>query len=136
MLCTWPREKACRNIRQRVREVARSFPSNGHVDVVIQKLNPVLNAWCTYFRVGNSNRTFHTVDWTIRSELQLRLRRKHQCRGQSGQDAPWHPVNGAYNIACSRRDMLAYGFTRRTGLLACEVRIRALVKPRGPSHFA
>ena len=31
MLCMWPREKACRNIRQRVREVARSFPSNGRV---------------------------------------------------------------------------------------------------------
>jgi len=28
--------RACRNIRQRVREVARRFPSNGRVDVVIQ----------------------------------------------------------------------------------------------------
>ena len=46
---------------------------------VIQKLNPVLNGWCTYFRVGNSNRTFHKVDWAVRSELQLWLRRKHQC---------------------------------------------------------
>src|ERR1700730_16668740 len=80
MLCMWPREKACRNIRQRVREVARSFPSNGRVDVVIQKLNPVLNGWCTYFRVGNSNWTFHKVDWAVRSELQLWLRRKHQVR--------------------------------------------------------
>ena len=66
-------------IRQRLREVVRSFPSNGRVDLVIQKLNPVLNGWCTYFRVGNSNRTFHKVDWAVRSELQLWLRRKHQC---------------------------------------------------------
>ncbi len=80
MLYMWPREKACRNIRQRVREVVRSFPSNGRVDVVIRKLNPVLNGWCTYFRVGNSNRTFHKVDWAVRSEMQLWLRRKHQCR--------------------------------------------------------
>ena len=80
MLLMWPREKACRNIRQRVREVVRSFPSNGQVGVVIQKLNPILNGWCTYFRVGNSNRTFHKVDWAVRSELQLWLRRKHQCR--------------------------------------------------------
>ena len=80
MLCMLPREKACRNIRQRVREVARSFPSNGHVDVVIKKLNPVLNGWCTYFRVGSNNCTFHKVDWAVRSELQLWLRRKHQCR--------------------------------------------------------
>ena len=79
MLLMWPREKACRNIRQRVREVVRSFPSNGQVGIVIQKLNPILNGWCTYFRVGNSNRTFHKVDWDVRSELQLWLRRKHQC---------------------------------------------------------
>jgi len=80
MLCMWPREKARRNIRQRVREVTRSFPSNGHVDLLIQKLNPVLNGWCTYFRVGNSNWPFHKVDWAVRSELQLWLRRKHQVR--------------------------------------------------------
>jgi RNA-directed DNA polymerase len=79
MLLMWPREKACRNIRQRVREAVRSFPSNGQVGVVSQKLNPILNGWCTYFRVGNSNRTFHKVDWAVRSELQLWLRRKHQC---------------------------------------------------------
>jgi RNA-directed DNA polymerase len=79
MLLMWPREKACRNIRQRIREVVRCFPSNGQIGVVIQKLNPILNGWCTYFRVGNSNRTFHKVDWAVRSELQLWLRRKHQC---------------------------------------------------------
>jgi hypothetical protein len=39
--------------------------------MVIQKLNPVLNGWCTYFRVGNSNWTFHKVDWAVRSELKL-----------------------------------------------------------------
>jgi RNA-directed DNA polymerase len=79
MLLMWPREKACRNIRQRIREVVRCFPSNGQIGVAIQKLNPILNGWCTYFRVGNSNRTFHKVDWAVRSELQLWLRRKHQC---------------------------------------------------------
>jgi group II intron reverse transcriptase/maturase len=78
-LLMWPREKACRHIRQRVREVVRSFPWNGALGLVIQKLNPVLNGWCIYFRVGNSNRTFHKVDWAVRSEMQLWLRRKHQC---------------------------------------------------------
>jgi len=78
-LLLWPREKSCRNIRHRVREVVRSFRSNERLDVVIKKLNPVLNGWCTYFRVGNSNRVFHKVDWAVRSELQLWLRRKHRC---------------------------------------------------------
>ena len=47
MLYIWPREKACRHIRQRVREVVRSFASNVQVGMVIQKLNPILNGWCT-----------------------------------------------------------------------------------------
>lgn len=83
LLYMWPREKSCRNIRQRVREVVRSFPSSERLDVVIKKLNPVLIGWCTYFRVGNSSRVFHEVDWAVRSELQLWLRRKHQCDWRS-----------------------------------------------------
>jgi len=86
----WPREKACRHIRQRVREVVRSFPWNGALGLVIQKLNPVLNGWCTYFRVGNSNRTFHKVDWTVRSAMQLWLRRKHQCAWRTAQQRWGH----------------------------------------------
>jgi RNA-directed DNA polymerase len=89
MLLMWPRSKACCNIRQRTREVVRSLPSNGPVDAVIRKLNPVLNGWCTYFRVGNSNRTFHKIDWAVRSELQLWLRRKHRC--------PWRTARGRWN---------------------------------------
>ncbi len=84
-LLLWPREKACGHIRQRVREVVRSIAWNGQVGVVIQKLNPILNGWCTYFRVGNSNRAFHKVDWAVRSEMQLWLRRKHQCAWRTAQ---------------------------------------------------
>jgi RNA-directed DNA polymerase len=78
LLYMWPRKKACQHIRDRVREVVRSFPSSVSISEVIRKLNPVLNGWCTYFRVGNSNRIFHQVDWAVLSELQLWLRRKHQ----------------------------------------------------------
>jgi len=63
--------------------------SSERLDVVIRKLNPVLNGWCTYFRVGNSNRVFHAIDWTVRSELQLWLRRKHRCSWRSAKGR-WH----------------------------------------------
>jgi len=84
-LMMWPRDKACRHIRQRVREVVRSYPSDGPVGMLIRKLNLILNGWCTYFRVGNSNRIFHKVDWAVRRELHLWLRRKHQCTWRSAQ---------------------------------------------------
>ena len=78
LLYMWPRKKACQHIRDRVREVVRSFPSSATIGEVTRKLNPTLNGWCTYFRVGNSNRIFHQIDWAVQSELQLWLRRKHQ----------------------------------------------------------
>jgi len=78
-LYLWPCSKARKHIAQRVRQTVRSFRSSERLDVVVRKLNLVLNGWCTYFRVGNSNRVFHTIDWAVRSELQLWLRRKHSC---------------------------------------------------------
>jgi group II intron reverse transcriptase/maturase len=88
-LYLWPCQKAQRNIAERVRQTVRSFRSSDRLDVVIQKLNPVLNGWCTYFRAGNSNRVFHQVDWMVRSEVQLWLRRKHQCSWRSAK-RHWH----------------------------------------------
>jgi group II intron reverse transcriptase/maturase len=78
-LLMWPRAKACRQLAERVRRTVRSVPSAATLSTVIQKLNPVLNGWCTYFRVGNSNRVFHATDWMVRGEVQLWLRRKHRC---------------------------------------------------------
>jgi len=88
-LYLWPCQKAQRNIAHRVRKTVRSFRSSERLDVVIRKLNRVLNGWCTYFRVGNSNRVFHEVDWMVRSELQLWLRRKHACSWRSAKGR-WH----------------------------------------------
>lgn len=78
-LYLWPRTKAKKHIAERVRQTVRSVPSSLPLEAVIRKLNPVLWGWCTYFRIGNSNRVFHEVDWKVRSEVQLWLRRKHQC---------------------------------------------------------
>ncbi|MFN9436202.1 MAG: group II intron reverse transcriptase/maturase, partial [Planctomycetota bacterium] len=85
----WPRQKARGNILQRVRDTVRSFRSSERLDQVIKKLNPILIGWCTYFRVGHSNRVFHKIDWADRQELQLWLRRKHRCSWRTAQSR-WH----------------------------------------------
>lgn len=85
----WPRQKARGNILQRVRDTVRSCRSSERLDQVIKKLNPILIGWCTYFRVGHSNRVFHKIDWAVRQELQLWLRRKHRCSWQHAQGR-WH----------------------------------------------
>ena len=90
-LFLWPRSKAQKNIAERARQAVRSIPSNQTLEAVIRKVNRVLTGWCTYFRVGNSNRVFHEVDWKVRSELQLWLRRKHQCS--------WRQARGRWGYA-------------------------------------
>jgi group II intron reverse transcriptase/maturase len=77
-LYLWPRAKAVKAIAMKMREAVRSVPSSGRLVDVVKRANPVLIGWCTYFRVGNSNRVFHKVDHMVRSEVQLWLRRKHR----------------------------------------------------------
>jgi group II intron reverse transcriptase/maturase len=89
LLYLWPRTKAQKHIAERVRNAVRSVPSTENLDVVIRKLHPVLTGWCTYFRIGNSNRVFHDVDWKVRSEVQLWLRRKHTCSWRRAKKR-WH----------------------------------------------
>jgi len=94
-LYLWPCSKARRHVAERVRQTVRSFRSSEQLDVVVRALNPVLNGWCTYFRVGHSNRVFHTIDWAARSELQLWLRRKHSCSWRTARNRwPYHFLHG------------------------------------------
>jgi RNA-directed DNA polymerase len=77
-LYMWPRAKTIAHLAERVREVMHSIPSSRQLGDLIVALNPVLVGWCTYFRVGNSNRVFHKVDRGVRDQIALWLRRKHQ----------------------------------------------------------
>lgn len=91
-LYLWPSAKARKSISRRVREKVRSFHSSQSLAEVIPALNRVLIGWCTYFRVGNSNRVFHKVDWMVRREIQLWLRRKHRCS--------WRRAKKRWNYRC------------------------------------
>ena len=77
-LYMWACAKAVSHFGERLRQTVRSVSSTGSLKEVIKKLNPVLIGWCTYFRIGNSNRVFHKTDWQTRSEIQRWLRRKYR----------------------------------------------------------
>jgi RNA-directed DNA polymerase len=95
----WPRAKAVGQIAERVRTAVRSVPSVQNLDVLIGKLNPILNGWCTYFRVGHSNRVFHKVDWQVRDQVQLWLRRKHQIPWSTAKQRwSYHLLHGQHRL--------------------------------------
>lgn len=77
-LYLWPSAKAVKHLGERIREVIRDTPTSERLHQLIRRLNPILIGWCTYFRVGHSNRVFHRVDWYVRITVQIWLRRKYQ----------------------------------------------------------
>lgn len=88
-LYLFPRQRAVKHVGDRAREVVRFIPSSGTLGDVIKKLNPVLIGWCTYFRIGNSSRIFHKVDYLVREQVTIWLRRKYQCT--------WKRARGRWN---------------------------------------
>ena len=78
-LYMWPRKKAQQHIRQRIKEIVQTTPYSSTLEDLRVRLNPVLIGWCTYFRVGNSNRVFHKIDQVTRDQVHIWLRRKHGC---------------------------------------------------------
>jgi group II intron reverse transcriptase/maturase len=59
----WPSPKAMKRVRERVHELTnvRSRQAQ-NVGELIEKLNPVLRGWGNYFRTGNADREFTTLD--------------------------------------------------------------------------
>lgn len=98
-LYMWPRKKACQHIRARIRETVYRTPSTVSLSELIRKLNPVLTGWCTYFRVGNSNRVFHSIDEYARSTVHLWLRRKHACEWSTARKRwPYQTLHETYRL--------------------------------------
>ena len=98
-LYMWPRQKAQQHIRQRIREIVRTTPHSDTLHDLRARLNPVLIGWCTYFRVGNSNRVFHKIDRYVRDQIHIWIRRKYQCSWKKAQYIwNYHTLYDTYRI--------------------------------------
>ena len=73
----WPSVRACKKIRQRVRELTRRSRCHADIRDVIDSLNPVLRGWGNYFRTGNAAQRFNQLDTYVWRRLRrLRVQRK------------------------------------------------------------
>ncbi|HEV2070739.1 MAG TPA: group II intron reverse transcriptase/maturase, partial [Acidimicrobiales bacterium] len=80
-LQAWPSSRAMTSIRAKVR--ARTTPGHASLplEVVVERLNPVLRGWGAYFRFGNSSRKFAAVDCYVNQRLAQLASTKHGLRG-------------------------------------------------------
>jgi RNA-directed DNA polymerase len=78
----WPRHKSVDKLRRRLRALTRRNRPGG-LTSICEDLSPVQRGWFNFFRNGNSQSAFNTLDKWLRRRLRSLLRRRHKYRGIS-----------------------------------------------------
>jgi len=78
----WPRKKSVDKMRHRLRALTRRNRP-GSLMSICAELVPVQQGWFNFFRNGNSQSAFATLDKWLRRRLRSLLRRRHKRRGMS-----------------------------------------------------
>lgn len=82
----FPRAKAMKSIRWRIKEVVKQIPLGKDVNEGITAVNSKLRGWANYFRVGNAYKESEKLAEYACSQLRLFLRRKYQKKGRQWYD--------------------------------------------------
>jgi RNA-directed DNA polymerase len=86
----WPSVRSMQRARARVKAMTGRNRVGEQLEDVLARLNPFLRGWGNYFRTGNSNNKFVTMDryvaWRLRSLL-IKQRGRNLHRGQADK---WH----------------------------------------------
>jgi group II intron reverse transcriptase/maturase len=79
----WPSTRAMASLRTKVREMTDRRYVGLSLDVVVQRLNPVLRGWAGYFRHGNSARKFSAIDSYVAERMAILASNKHGLSGRN-----------------------------------------------------
>jgi len=78
----WPKQAAVKAFKQKVRSVLEHRAMlQCSIEMVVEKLNPILRGWQNYFKFGNSSKVFSSLDSYTHQSLALWYSKKH---GKSG----------------------------------------------------
>jgi group II intron reverse transcriptase/maturase len=78
----WPSATAMNSIRTKIRALTDRRYVTLPIEVVVERLNPVIRGWGNYFRAGNSARKFHQIDSYVHERLAILAANKHQQSGR------------------------------------------------------
>ena len=93
----WPRNKSVDKLRRRLRGMTRRNRPGGMTSIC-EELAPVQRGWFNFFRNGNSQSAFSTLDKWLRRRLRSLLRRRHKYRGISRGGTDHHRWSNSYFV--------------------------------------
>jgi len=79
----WPSDRAMASIKAKVREMTDRRYVGLSLDVVVDRLNPVLRGWSSYFRFGNSTRKFKVIDSYVTERMAILASNKYGLSGRN-----------------------------------------------------
>ena len=84
----WPSPKAMKRVRERIHDLTDAKRSGGKdVKEIIASVNPVLRGWGNYFRTGNAEREFNSIDEYVYDRLVRWMQRRGGQRARYRWDA-------------------------------------------------
>jgi group II intron reverse transcriptase/maturase len=79
----WPSSRAMKSVRAKIRELTDRRYAGIELEIVVERLNPVIRGWGNYFRSGNSARKFSQIDSYVHERLAILASNKHQRSGRN-----------------------------------------------------
>jgi group II intron reverse transcriptase/maturase len=107
----WPSARAMKRIRARIRELTDRRYAGLPLEVVVERLNPVIRGWGNYFRSGNSARKFSHIDSYVHERLATLASNKHQRSGRNWAtrfNSDWLNRLGVYTLTGTVRYRAAH----------------------------
>ena len=86
----WPSTRSLKRVRARIHELTdRRWLGEKDVRAVIARLNPVLRGWGNYFRTGNANECFNSLDTHLHERLRGYMLKRYGKKLRAGQAKAW-----------------------------------------------
>jgi RNA-directed DNA polymerase len=107
----WPSVAAMNSIRAKIRALTCRKYTGSPLSDVVERLNPVVRGWGTYFRDGNSARKFTQIDSYLHERLAILAAKKHKRSGRrwaSEYNLAWFQRLGVHTLSGSVRYGTAY----------------------------
>jgi group II intron reverse transcriptase/maturase len=97
----WPSARAMNSIRSKIRALTDRRYAGLALEVIVERLNPVIRGWGNYFRTGNSARKFHQIDSYVHERLAILASNKHKQSGRrwaADYDWAWFQRLGVHTL--------------------------------------
>lgn len=107
----WPSSRAMNNVRARIRELTDRRYAGIELEIVVERLNPVIRGWGNYFRAGNSARKFSQIDSYVHERLAILASNKHKRSGRNWGtrfNSEWLTGLGVYTLTGTVRHRAAH----------------------------